>query len=148
MNRKNKFRGMRVGSNEWVCGDLIHDKNGLPHIAPQNQSFDFDDDRFEIYEVIPVTVGQFTGLHDRDGAEIWEGDVLEKVGEEGFGAQEGYGAYNDTPFGSRDVATMERFPRFWLKNEMFGYEGDELENPNGWVVIGNIHNNPELRKDE
>ena len=41
--------------------------------------------------------------------------------------------------GETDVATMDRFPGFWLKNESFGWEGEELETPEDWVIIGNIH---------
>lgn len=38
-----------------------------------------------------------------------------------------------------DVATLDRLPKFWLKNEKFGYEGEGLEEPEDWVIIGNIH---------
>ncbi|MDR2928308.1 MAG: hypothetical protein LBV41_08955 [Cytophagaceae bacterium] len=48
--REIKFRGKRVGAGEWGYGDLLHDKGMRPHIVPQRQRFDIDDDNCEIYE--------------------------------------------------------------------------------------------------
>ena len=43
-------------------------------------------------------------------------------------------------WGSRiDIATMDRFPMFWLENESFGYEGEDLEDCSDWKIIGNIY---------
>jgi uncharacterized phage protein (TIGR01671 family) len=46
-----------------------------------------------------------------------------------------------------DIATMDRFPRFWLKEEEFGYEGEDLVDSRKTEVIGNIYDNPELLKE-
>lgn len=46
----------------------------------------------------------------------------------------------------KDDATMDRFPVFWLQNESFGYEGEDLEDYDEWEIIGNISDNPELLK--
>lgn len=142
MSRPIEFRGKSIESQskgKWAIGPLFSDpRDGRRSIwSPKTNYWT---------RVDPATVGQFTGLKDKNGKKIWEGDVLEKVGEDGFGANEGYKSYNETPFGSRDVATMDRFSRFWLTNELFGYEGEELESPKEWIVIGNIHDNPELIK--
>jgi hypothetical protein len=40
----------------------------------------------------------------------------------------------------KDVATLEKFPCCWLKNETFGYEGENLQSSEYWIIIGNTHN--------
>lgn len=94
-----------------------------------------------------VILMQWTGLLDKNGKEIYEGDVLIKRGPD----WENYSneTYETEPAIieiARDVATMERFPRYWLQNESFGYEGEDLEDPEEWEIIGNIHESPELLK--
>lgn len=93
---------------------------------------------------------QFTGLADKNGTEIYEGDILEKR-EMDYHSDEcrrweegGYdGPEPEKTLIKRDVCTLEHF-RYWLKNESFGYEGEDMESPYEWTVIGNIYENPEL----
>jgi len=106
---------------------------------------------------------QFTGLVDRNGKEIYEGDIV-RIIERGYDNindidhfeqwlenenvisqaidEDGYIEYQYSK--KTDTVVMNRFPCYWLKNETFGYEGEDMVSPSDCEVIGNIYENPDL----
>lgn len=65
-----KFKAKSILDRTWVQGDLIHKEDGKIAILRNG---------FNVSEVDPSTVCQFTGLADGKGREVWEGDILQDV---------------------------------------------------------------------
>lgn len=127
MNREILFRGKRKDNGMWEYGNLsMRDEMGRrKYYIGQNMLG---------YEVLPETIGQYTGLTDKNGVKIFEGDIVQNI------------ITKETAI----VRWYTEYSAFMLydKNNnkvYFLYDNDF----NKIEIIDNIHDNPELvRKDE
>lgn len=135
--RKIKFRGKDIeNEQQWRYGWFIAYPNGACIIV----EFDNCDNELA-YDVDPETVGQFTGLYDRHGEEIYEGDILTY----------GYdNVINPTPL----VVEYKHgaFGYVYVEGNFYSFAGissftfNPFDEDDRFEVIGNIYDNPELFK--
>lgn len=164
MNREIIFRGKRCDNGEWVYGNYIYreneDKTWAENIIISN---DFSKTEYKVH---PDTVGQYTGLQDKNGNKIYEGDILRVKEFENLLTDEF----------TKDESRFDLFTLDEIKGEKRAEyispvrweEGGFVVSTNGdyfdmWLaslfgdmkrsnpvldfeVIGNIHDNPELLK--
>lgn len=137
-----KFRGKRVDNGEWLHGDLLQ-PNYERFLKNKDIGNFLDEYKISIlekdfirndYVVDPETIGQYTGHKDKNGKEIYEGDIMQ------------------TKEGTFQVVV---YHNELLKNKIsyasdFGCKDDDgywaIDVTDG--IIGNIHDNPELFKKE
>lgn len=132
--RETKFRGKRLDNGEWIEGDLLR-MNGhwFIFLDPAPEGIDK-------YAVDPATVGEFTGLKDKNGKEIYEGDVIrsplseDKTRPHRIFYHTGNAAFMGALVDRKELCYL-RLDQDWI----YKFEKE---------VIGNIHYNPELLKDE
>lgn len=130
------FRGKRIYNGLWAYGNLVIDKNGKPHIVElevveedgHHVAIDSDVPMF----IDPETVGQFTGLTDKNGKKIFEGDIINFSNPRPFKDFVAEVAFDDGCF---DLVNKSRCFRDYLKCYTCNHVGE---------VIGNRWDNPEL----
>ena len=140
------FRGKRADNGEWVEGDLLHYKSGEMAICKGFSKYGYE--ATEIIgrdKVIPETVGQYTGLTDKNGRKIFEGDIVrltDEYNEIEWTAIVVFGnpnssccwGYSLCPIGKCE-STSDIL--MWVDMEESGAYCE---------IIGNIYDNPELLK--
>ena len=126
------FRGKRTDNGEWVEGGYIPldvDSGYTYIIEPCNYASSLpvlDLIKLHSILVIPKTIGQFTGLTDKNGVRIFEGDIVDYISSDVIG---------NPKTGTIIVEDMTDYDTMIYLNH-----SDELQ------IIGNIHDNPELLK--
>lgn len=147
MNREIKFRGKMIPENEWIFGTIL--RIPAPPVCFGKSETDkyyiqFPDPRYMPDwnmpykmvqgEVNPDTIGQYTGLHDKNGKKIYEGDIVKfrfKTDREEYPDLIGYIEYQTT------------FTAFRIMSNKGSFKIDVLD-LKFIEVIGNIYDNPEL----
>lgn len=140
--RKFLFRGKTVGANsKFVYGNLIY-VEGYCCILERKEDLHPMDEPYldgeigwidgKATPVRPETVGQFTGLHDKNGRKIFEGDVLK-----------GHNSLHEDRLIHRVVYETNGF--YYMDEDDVTWHPDNINNVE---IIGNIHDNPELMEEE
>ena len=140
------FRGKRENNGDWVYGSFIPDLCEVYHGDKLNgfiKPFGKTKEERLMVEVDRKTVGQYTGLTDKNGTKIFEGDILQveqcgKTGSSPFSIYFGEYIDADSDFGYPCIGFYIKIPDGCCNIGALLTDGFEYE------VIGNIHDNPEL----
>lgn len=141
------FRGKEKNSSKWIYGDLRHisDSHGGYILCIVDNTNGRNNDVIGV-EVVPETVGQYTGLTDKNNVKIFEGDIVK--GTAYSAARIGVIVWIDeiSSFGVRYVNAPN--PTAWENSSILRCVSLGKTDEFAAEVIGNIHDNPELLKKE
>ena len=160
-NREILFKAKRVDNGEWVEGDLRHGGYTLNdeeiYICPINIGL------YENFPVIPETICEYTGLTDKNGKKIFEGDIVEYITFDWFDCHSivKFGEYKQDGSGGEYspndccglFVNVNNFTcPDWCENEPEYFSNYLLQQNIKEInkiceVIGNIFDNPELLKE-
>ncbi len=120
------FRGKSIDNGEWVEGTIHF--NGKYILSNKHRN-----NYHEWVEIIPETVGQYTGMADKNGTNIFEGDIVRHI---------------DTMCHVVEVVNSEVYFDTEILEFGFRYSNElfHCQFNNEFEVIGNIHDNKELLK--
>ena len=124
------FRAKRLNNGEWVEGFYFIDERDIEdgviwRDVPQIQQR--YGDHYDYFDVDPLTIGQFTGLTDKNGKKIFEGDIVKDAHHTGV-----------VSFGEFNCSCCEGVYGWSFSN------GADIRYHSIHEVIGNTHDNPEL----
>ena len=129
--REIKFRGKRIDNDEWVYGYLWESQDPTKTEKSIKATFIYTACSVERgYEVFPESVGQYTGLKDKNDKEIYEGDILKLDGWKG----------------TQQICFIKG--AFCLADKEGAFVGDIHYIHHASIkqskIVGNIYENPEL----
>ena len=148
------FRGKRKDNGEWVEGFYTevrhHDDDSHVHlfIMIPEKMHDKQTGLGFWEEVIPETVGQFTGLTDKNGKRIFEGDIFHLDDEIVAVVIFQNGCFRLEEYGIRGAFTESGFDECGGGWDVIDCSPIDWYTVNDMEIIGNIHDNPELLKGE
>lgn len=156
MQREIKFRGKRLDGQGWAFGSYIEAElnNGIAHeIVPYKRGE-------PVVEVDPETVGEYTGLKDTNGRDIYEGDIIDinykyyACGINGVIPDQDCACLGVVIYDQYTAAYELRLIKAEYPIDVKGYDEeyslnlDSFDLDGGIELCGNIHDNPDLLETE
>ena len=138
--KKILFRGKRTDTGEWLQGYIIVAEKDAPYIIPSKSWASAPRNSHSIYSsnfyrVDPETVGQYTGLTDKNGTKIFEGDIVKRL------------FYLELPVLSVVTFKNGAFGLEWNRGEVKEFSAFTSICNCTYEVIGNVYDNAELLGD-